>query len=244
MTVMTRAAIKVSRGLLRDFNELENLQVSMKSNKTFVTNADLMADKILKEELSFARPGYSLLTEESGEIQGKDLSYKWVIDPLDGTVNYLHGFPHWAISISLKKDNEIIAAITYDPVKNEMFWAEKGCGAYLNDRKIRVSKKTKIADLLISFGSSSYKISSDVLVPSIRKTGSTTLDMAYLAAGRIDVLYGSDNPNEWDVSAGMLLIKEAGGVCADKAGRSTSDFKKIAIMANVDLIPLAKKLIS
>ena len=121
ITVMTRAAFKASKRLLRDFNELENLQVSVKSNKTFVTGADLVADKILKQELSFARPKYSLLTEESGEIKGEDPSYKWIIDPLDGTVNYMHGFPHWAISIALKKNTEIIAAVTFDPLKNEMF---------------------------------------------------------------------------------------------------------------------------
>ncbi|MBE6447393.1 MAG: inositol monophosphatase [Alphaproteobacteria bacterium] len=243
MTVMTKAAVKASRGLLRDFTELENLQVSVKSNRTFVTAADLHADRILRKELSFARPKYSMLTEESQEIQGEDPSYKWIVDPLDGTVNYMHGFPHWAVSIALKKDSEIIAAVTYDPVKNEMFWAEKGCGAYMNDRKIRVSRKKEISDLLISFGASCAG-SSKALVQSIRRTGSTTLDMAYLAAGRIDILYGTSEPNEWDVAAGLLLIKEAGGVLADKEGHPTSDYKKTMIMTNVDLLPLASKLLS
>lgn len=244
MTVMTKAAVRASRGLLRDFTELENLQVSVKSNHTFVTGADLRADKVLRKELSFARPKYSLLSEESQEIIGEDPSYKWIIDPLDGTVNYMHGFPHWAISIALKKDNEVIAAVTYDPVKNEMFWAEKGCGAYLNDRKIRVAKKKQVNDLLISFGSSSYTCKSKTLVPSVRRTGSTTLDMAYLAAGRIDILYGTENPNEWDVAAGMLLIKEAGGILADIKGKPTSDYKNAAIMTNVDLLQLASELVA
>ncbi len=244
ITVMTRAAFKASKRLLRDFNELENLQVSVKSNKTFVTGADLVADKILKQELSFARPKYSLLTEESGEIKGEDPSYKWIIDPLDGTVNYMHGFPHWAISIALKKNTEIIAAVTFDPLKNEMFWAEKGYGTYLNDRKVRVSHKKKLEDLLISLNSFSYLKSSSALIPSIRKTGSMTLDMAYLAAGRIDILYGSSKPNEWDISAGLLLIKEAGGILADKNGKPVTNYMDTAIMTNIDLLPFATELIS
>lgn len=126
MTVMTKAVVKASKGLLRDFNELENLQVSVKNNKSFVTNADLKADQTLKEELLFARPTYSLISEESEEIIGEDPSYRWIIDPLDGTVNYMHGFPHWAISVALEKNDEIISAITYDPIKNEIFWTEIG----------------------------------------------------------------------------------------------------------------------
>ena len=152
ITVMTKAVVKASKGLLRDFNELENLQVSVKRNETFVTSADLRADKLLRKELSFARPSYSMITEESGEVVGEDPTYKWVIDPLDGTFNYMHGFPHWAISVALKKNEEVVAAVTYDPVKNEMFWAEKGCGAYLNDRKIRVSNRNRLGDLLVSLG--------------------------------------------------------------------------------------------
>lgn len=244
ITVMTKAAIKASRGLLRDFAELENLQVSVKSNKNFVTSADLTADKILKEELLYARPSYSLLSEESAEIVGTDPSYRWIIDPLDGTVNYMHGFPHWAISIALEKDEEIVAAVTYDPVKNEMFWAEKGCGSYVNDKKIRVSRKRTLADLLISFGTLSNETEARLsyISSSIRRTGSTTLNMAYLAAGRIDLLYSAPNPNRWDVSAGMLLIKEAGGILADKNGKPTNDYREIAIMSNIDLLSLASKL--
>jgi len=241
ITVMTKAAVKASKGLLRDFNELENLQVSVKTNETFVTSADLRADKFLRKELSFARPSYSIVTEESGEIVGEDPSYKWVVDPLDGTFNYMHGMPHWAISIALKKNEEVIAAVTYDPVKNEMFWAEKGCGAYMNDRKIRVSSRNRLGDLLVSSGN--LPGSPKSLTQSTRKSGSMTLDMAYLAAGRVDVLYSTPNSNEWDIAAGMLLIKEAGGVLLDKNGRPTNSGKDLAIMTNIGLCSMAPKLV-
>lgn len=245
MTVMTKAVVKASKGLLRDFNELENLQVSVKNNKSFVTNADLKADKILKEELLFARPAYSLLSEESEEIIGEEPSYRWIIDPLDGTVNYMHGFPHWAISVALEKNNEIISAITYDPLKNEMFWAEKGCGAYVNDKKIRVSGRRTISDLLVSIGSVTTNNCQCIpsLGTSVRKSGSTTLDMAYLAAGRLDVLFfPNNNPNKWDTAAGSLLIKEAGGIVADKNGNSTNDHSDISIMCNIDLLSTVTKI--
>ncbi|MDR3187007.1 MAG: inositol monophosphatase [Holosporaceae bacterium] len=239
LTIMTNAVIKASRGLLRDFSELENLQVSMKSNKNFVTNADLKSDKILKEELLHARPTYSLLSEESPEIVGEDPSCRWIIDPLDGTVNYMHGFPHWAVSVALEKDGEIVAAATYDPVKNEMFQAEKGGGAFLNDRKIRVSGKRDLSGLLITFGTLNNDILPRVLTlaPSIRKTGSMTLNMAYLAAGRTDIMYSPHNPNKWDMAAGILLIKEAGGIIADKNGKQTNDHREIFVMTNVNLLP-------
>ncbi len=245
MTVMTKAVVKASKGLLRDFSELENLQVSVKNNKSFVTNADLKADKILKEELLFARPTYSLLSEESEEIIGEEPSYRWIIDPLDGTVNYMHGFPHWAISVALEKNNEIISAITYDPVKNEMFWAEKGCGAYINDKKIRVSGRKSPSGLLISISPALFN--SDRYIPSlsdmsVRRSGSATLDMAYLAAGRLDLLFFPDyNHNKWDTAAGTLLIKEAGGIVADKNGNPTSNHLDIALMCNIDLISAAVK---
>ena len=241
ITVMTKAAVRASKGLLRDFNELENLQVSVKTNESFVTSADLRADKFLRKELSFARPSYSMVTEESGEIVGDDPSYKWVIDPLDGTFNYMHGLPHWAISIALKKNGEVVAAVTYDPVKNEMFWAEKGCGAYLNDRKIRVSNRNRLGDLLVSSGNLSGVSKS--LTQSTRKSGSMTLDMAYLAAGRIDVLYSAPNSNEWDIAAGMLLIKEAGGVLLDKSGHPIHSEEDLAIMTNIGLCSMAPKLV-
>ena len=240
ITVMTKAAVKASKGLLRDFNELENLQVSVKTNKTFVTSADLRTDKLLRKELSFARPSYSVVTEESGEIKGDDPTYKWIVDPLDGTFNYMHGFPHWAVSIALKKNDEVVAAVTYDPVKNEMFWAEKGCGAYLNDRKIRVTSKSRLCDLLISLGNLSGVPKS--LTQSVRRSGSMTLDMAYLATGRVDVLYCMPNSSEWDIAAGMLLVKEAGGILLDKNGKPIRSEKDLAIMTNMKLCDMASKL--
>jgi myo-inositol-1(or 4)-monophosphatase len=239
MTVMVRAAVKASKGLLRDFAELENLQVSVKSNKDFVTSADLKADTVLKEELLHARPDYSFLSEESEEIIGSDLSHRWIVDPLDGTINYMHGFPHWAISLALERDKEIVAAVTYDPVRNEMFWAERGYGAYLNDRKIRVSGRRALSDTLISYGIiGKNSVLGTLLSSKIRRTGSTTLNMAYLAAGRFDILYSSPNRSQWDVAAGILLIKEAGGVLSDDKGNFTENYKEISIMTNVNLLPL------
>lgn len=242
MTVMTRAALKASKKLVRDFSELENLQVSVKSNKTFVTSADIMADKILKEELLHARPDCSLISEETEEIVGENPSSVWIIDPLDGTTNYMHGLPHWAVSIALEKEGRIVAAVTYDPIKNEMFWAEKGCGAHVNDKKIRVSKRKSITDLLISVSSLGISASSyaKMINASVRCTGSATLDMAYLAAGRTDILFNlRKHSNKWDTAAGMLLIKEAGGISLTKDGKSTDDYSEAVIMCNIDLVDTA-----
>jgi myo-inositol-1(or 4)-monophosphatase len=236
---MSGAAVKASKCLLRDFSELENLQVSIKSNQNFVTSADLRADGIIKAELLHARPAYSFLSEESEEIIGEDSSCRWIADPLDGTVNYMHGFPHWAVSLALEKDREIVAAVTYDPVKNEMFWAEKGGGAYLNDRKIRVSGRRSMSEALISSEMPQTFAKKSGL--KIRRTGAITLDMAYLAAGRTDVLYLAPNSNLWDIAAGMLLVKEAGGVAADEKGNPTAIYEEIAIMANINLLPLAAR---
>lgn len=242
MTVLTRSVIKASKGLLRDFAELENLQVSVKSNKTFVTSADLHANKVLQAELSRARPAYSIISEESEKVVGEDPSYCWIIDPLDGTVNYMHGLPHWAISVAVEKDGEIVAAVTYDPIANEMFWAEKGCGAYVNDQKIRVSGRRGLNDALVSFGNlPSVKYPKVAATFStVRRMGSMTLDMAYLAAGRIDVLYATEDSNIWDIAAGALLIKEAGGMLADEKGNSVDNYRGVRIMSNINLMSLAK----
>jgi myo-inositol-1(or 4)-monophosphatase len=248
-TIMTKAVIKASKGLLRDFFELEHLQVSVKSNRSFVTSADLKANSVLKDELLRAKPTYSLISEELEEIVGEDPTHKWIVDPLDGTVNYMHGFPHWAISVALEKNDEIVACVTYDPVKNEIFWAEKGYGAYLNERKIKVSGKRTSNDLLISVGSFDIG-NSNAISPiaggfSTRKTGSSTLDMAYIAAGRSDILFYFHNPlNKWDTAAGMLLIKEAGGALATADGVITDNYQNLAIACNMDLIAIAKKIIT
>lgn len=242
MTVISKAVVRASKGLLRDFSELENLQVSIKPNNSVVTNADIRANSVLKEALLQARPSYSLISEESEETEGSDPSHKWIIDPLDGTMNYMHGMPHWAISVALEKNGEIIAALTFDPLRDEMFWAEKGCGAYMNDRKLRVSGRRFASDALLAV-ESVEKIPQKVLqaVSGVRKTGCVTLDMAYLAAGRCDMLILDGRPNRWDVSAGMLLIKEAGGVVTSKLGESTTKYNEAAIMCNVDLIQGARK---
>lgn len=244
ITIMSRAVVKASRSLLRDFSELENLQVSIKPNHSFVTSADLRANSVIREVLSSARPGYSLVSEESGKVEGENLSYYWIVDPLDGTLNYLHGVPHWAISVALENNGSIIAAITYDPVKDEMFWAEKGGGAYLNDKKIRVSGRRRAADALLTtaaMGNVSQKAMK--LVSGIRKTGCMTLDMAYIAAGRSDLLFfASRNLNKWDVAAGTLLIKEAGGIVAASDGKTATNYSDVAIMCNIDLIPEAAKI--
>lgn len=242
MTVMSKAVMKASKGLLRDFSELENLQVSMKPNNSFVTNADMRANASLKNSLMQARPNYSLVSEESEEIKGTDPSYKWIIDPLDGTMNYMHGMPHWAVSVALEKNDEIMAAITYDPLRDEMFWAEKGRGTYMNDKKLRVSGRKCASDSLLAVELVD-KVSAKVLksVSGVRKTGCMTLDMAYLAAGRCDLLILDGNPNKWDVAAGMLLVREAGGIVASKRGESTDDFREVTIMCNIDLIQEAHR---
>lgn len=241
MSVMQKAVIRASRGLLRDFAELENLQVSVKSNNSFVSNADKKADSILKSELLHARPAYSLISEESEPIHGEDPSYTWLVDPLDGTSNYIHGFPHWAISAALEKDGQVIAAVTYDPVKNEMFWAEKGYGAYVNDRKIRVSSRRDVRQVLASYAALSPLPKVSKICSAIRRCGSMALDMAYLACGRLDLLYIEPNSNPWDVAGGFLLIKEAGGVLTDGDFRPVNHYSKLEIMGNIDLLKQLEK---
>ena len=182
LNVMIKASEKASKVLIRDFGEIEKLQVSKKGPADFVTNADLKAEKIILEELKKARPNYSIISEESGIEENKDKNNTWIIDPIDGTVNFLHGIPHFAISIALKSKNEIISGLIFDPIKNEMFFAEKNNGAFFNNQRIRVSKKNQINDCLFVTGSKIKNIP-DLLY---RKSGSAALDMAYVAAGRYD----------------------------------------------------------
>lgn len=236
MRIMQKAAIKASKGLLRDFSEVEQLQVSVKSNNTFVSNADIRADSVLREALLHARPTYSVISEEASEIVGEESSFRWIIDPLDGTSNYVHGFPHWAISIALEQDNQVVAAVTYDPVKNEMFWAEKGYGAYVNDRKIRVSSRRNLQQALVSFGTLEKLPRIAKLSPSVRHCGSMSLDMAYVACGRLDLLYIAPNGNPWDIAAGSLLVKEAGGILADANYQPVDHYSKLEVMGNINLL--------
>jgi len=210
LNIMIKACEKASKFLIRDFGEIENLQVLKKGPKDFVTNSDLKIEKIIIEELNKARPNYSILSEEKGLKKNKDQDNTWIIDPIDGTINFLHGVPHFAISIALKSKNEIIAGIIFDPIKDEMFYAEKNNGAFFNNQRIRVSKKNKIEDCLFVTGNK-IKIIPDLIY---RKTGSAALDMAYVAAGRYDGYFQYDI-KLWDIAAGIVLVKEAGGIVSE-----------------------------
>ncbi len=229
INVMVKACRKASKVLIRDFGEIEKLQVSLKGPGDFVTASDKRVEKILIEELQKARPDYSILSEEIGEINN-DKSFRWIIDPIDGTANFLHGIPHFAISIGLEKEKEIICGIIYDPIKDEMFVAEKGNGSYLNNQRMRVSSRKKLKDCIIFTGGPRnnsknrelslkeyVNFSSKVLLP-VRKLGSAALDMAYVAAGRCDGFW-QRNLNYWDIAAGIILIKEAGGFVTDFSGK-------------------------
>jgi len=206
LNIMIKASEKASKVLIRDFGEVENLQVSAKGPSDFVTNADKKAEKIIIEELSKSRKKFSILSEETGEIKNSDINNVWIIDPIDGTTNFLHGIPHFAISIALKSNNEIISGLIFDPIKNEMFFAEKNNGAYLNNKRIKVSRKKILEECLFATGGKK-EIRSDL---NTRKSGSAALDIAYVAAGRYDG-YFQNNLNLWDIAAGIIMVKEAGG---------------------------------
>ena len=242
INVMVKACRKAAKNLIRDFGELEKLQVSLKGPGNFVTASDKKVEKILIEELQKARPNYSILSEEIGKINN-DEEFKWIIDPIDGTSNFLHGIPHFAISIGLEHNEEIICGIIYDPIKDEMFTAEKGNGSYLNNQRIRVSSRSKLKDCLIATGGprrnqkerdlalKEYdKFSSSVDIP-VRKMGSASLDMAYVAAGRFDGMW-QRNLNYWDIAAGIILIKEAGGFVTDFNGNDAYIEKKTILATN------------
>lgn len=228
LNVMMGAAEKAARSLRRNFSEVEALQVSAKGPADFVSSADLKAERIIRESLEKARPNYGFLLEESGAIPGKDLHHRWIVDPLDGTSNFLHGVPHFAISIALERDGEIIAGIVQDPIKNETFWAEKGMGAWLEDRRLRVSTRRKLPEALVATGIP-FRGHGDQVefltqlaavmgeVSGIRRFGAAALDLAYVAAGRYDG-YWERHLQPWDVAAGILLVREAGGYVTDIDG--------------------------
>ena len=236
LNVMIKACEKASKILIRDFGEIEKLQVSKKGPADFVTNADLKAEKIILEELKKARPHYSIISEESGVEKNKDKNNTWIIDPIDGTINFLHGIPHFAISIALKSKNEIISGLIFDPIKNEMFFAEKDNGAFFNNQRIRVSKKNQIDNCLFVTGG---KIKN---LPGLlyRKTGCAALDMAYVAAGRYDGYFQYDL-NLWDIAAGIIILKEAGGVLNEIDLSINNNIKIIASSADINS-KLLKKL--
>ena len=227
LNVMEKACKKASKLLIRDFGEIEKLQVSKKGPGDFATNSDKRTEKIIINELSFARPDYSFLAEESGS-SGKNTEFRWIIDPIDGTTNFLHGVPYFAISIGLEKNKEIICGMIFNPITNEMFYAEKGKGAYLNNSRIRVSSRKNIDECVILTGGPilSYKNKEIFFkeyetvskkVAATRKFGSSALDLAYLASGRCDGVW-ERNLNYWDIAAGVIIVKEAGGTVTDFKG--------------------------
>ena len=224
LNLMIKASEKASKIIIRDFGEIENLQVSKKGPTDFVTNSDLKVEKIIIEELKKARPNFSFLSEENGFENNKDKKNTWIIDPIDGTVNFLHGVPHFAISIALKSNDEIVSGLIYDPIKDEMFFAEKNNGAFYNNHRIRVSSKNNINDCLFATNNS---LKFDLEFPN-RKTGCAALDMAYVASGRFDG-YFQNNLNLWDIAAGIILIKEAGGFINDI---DLNNFKNIKVIAS------------
>jgi myo-inositol-1(or 4)-monophosphatase len=231
MSVMVAAARKAARGLQRDFGEVENLQVSLKGPANFVTAADKKAEKVLFEELSKGRPGYGFLMEEGGVVEGADKSHRWIIDPLDGTTNFLHGIPVFAISIALEREGQLVAGLVYNPITDEMFIAEKGQGAFLNDRRIRVAVRRELAQSVVATGIPHIgrpehpKFMTELgtvmnEVAGVRRMGSAALDLAYVAAGRFDA-YWESNLAAWDIAAGIVLVREAGGFVSDLNGRDT-----------------------
>jgi len=229
LNIMIKASEKASKALIRDFGEIEKLQVSKKSPTDFVSNADIKAEKIIIEELKKAKPNYSILSEENGYDEQKDKKNTWVIDPIDGTINFLHGIPHFAISIALKSNEEIISGLIFDPIKNEMFYAEKNNGAFLNNHRIRVSKKNQINECLFVTGG---KINFEPDI-SYRKSGCAALDMAYLACGRYDG-YFQDDLNLWDIAAGLILVKEAGGLIEEIDMTQTKKLKIVASTPDIN----------
>ena len=229
LNIMIKACEKASKILIRDFGEIENLQVSKKGPNDFVTNSDLKTEKIIIEELKKAKPNYSIISEENGIEINKDIKNTWIIDPIDGTVNFLHGVPHFAISIALKSNNEIISGLIFDPIKNEMFYAEKNNGAFFNNHRIRVSKKSELNNCLFVTGE---RVTNNIDL-IYRKSGCASLDMAYVASGRYDG-YFQNNLNLWDVAAGIVLVKEAGGIINHIDLSDNTNIKIIASSADIN----------
>ncbi len=222
LNLMIKAARRAGKALVKDFREVENLQVSTKGPGDFVTKADREAERIIKEDLMGARPTYGWLGEETGAQDGQDPTRRWIVDPLDGTTNFLHGMPHWAISIALEHKGEITSAVVFDAAKDEMFWAEKGSGAWMNDRRLRVSGRRAMHEAVFATGvpfSTKKTLPATLadlarLMPAcagMRRWGVASLDLAYVAAGRFDG-YWERELQQWDIAAGILLVKEAGGL--------------------------------
>ena len=254
INLITRACMKASRSLIRDFGEIENLQVSTKGPGDFVTSADKRTEKILIDELQKAHPEYGIITEETGIINKSNTKNRWIIDPIDGTMNFLNGIPQFAISIAYEEDNEIICGVIFNPITNEMFCAEKGNGAYLNNSRIRVSNKKKLKDALLVTGGPNgaskikNKIYSEYInvsnnVSNVRKFGSAALDMAYVACGRFDG-YWQRELNYWDIAAGVIILKEAGGFIDFFEDDISYPLKKNVLASNSNIHQELKELIN
>lgn len=253
LNLMIKAARKAGRSLVKDFREVENLQVSSKGPGDFVTKADREAERMIKEDLLGARPTYGWLGEETGETEGADPTRRWIVDPLDGTTNFLHGMPHWAVSIALEHKGEIVSAVVFDAAKDEMFWAEKGAGAWMNDSRMRVSGRRNMVDAVfgtgVPFGAKSTLPATlqDLarLMPAcagVRRWGAASLDLAYVAAGRYDG-YWERELKTWDLAAGMLLVKEAGGFVSAIREGDEPLVKGAIIAANEPLFEPFRKII-
>ncbi|MGM0421668.1 MAG: inositol monophosphatase family protein [Pseudomonadota bacterium] len=244
INVMVRAAEKAGRGLSRDFGEVENLQVSKKGPGDFVSAADIRAEKIIREELAKARPKFGFLMEESGETKGEDPDRRWIVDPLDGTSNFLHGIPRWAVSIAAEEKGKIIAAVVYEPVSGDLYWAERGNGAYLNNRRLECSRRSKLADCMVGTGLPGHGVphkdiklfSAEIdaimhQVSGLRRMGGATLDLCYVASGKFDGFW-ERNLSPWDLAAGSLIITEAGGVFTDITKGQNNIYQNEALAAN------------
>jgi myo-inositol-1(or 4)-monophosphatase len=251
---MINAARKAARGLARDFGELDGLQTSKKGAADFVSAADLKAEQVLFEELSKGRPKYGFVMEERGEIEGADNSNRWVVDPLDGTTNFLHGLPQFAVSISLERDRQPYAGVIFNPAANELYWAEKGEGAWLNDKRLRVSSRTSLEECLFATGlpfkgrpgrERALKEVETVLAETagVRRFGSAALDLAFVAAGRFDAYWERDL-NSWDVGAGIVIVREAGGIVAEIDGGNRPMHAGSILAANAEIFDKAKKLLA
>ncbi|MCC5993557.1 MAG: inositol monophosphatase [Rhodobacteraceae bacterium] len=242
LTIMINAARKAGRSLVKDFREVENLQVSSKAAGDFVSRADIASEKIIRDMLTEARPNYGWLGEESEPVEGKDPTRRWIVDPLDGTTNFLHGLPHWAISIALEFKGEIVAAVIFDPAKDELYVAEKGSGAFMNDQRLRVSNRDRMIECIFATG---LPFAGKLTLPAtlhdlaqlmpacagVRRWGAAALDLAYVAAGRYDGFWEREL-NPWDMAAGLLLVREAGGFVAPLREDSTIFERGEVIAAN------------
>lgn len=252
MSVMMRAAERAARGLVRDFGEVEQLQVSRKGPGDFVSAADKRAESVIFEDLRKARPDYGFLMEESGVVEGTDKARRWIIDPLDGTTNFLHGIPHWCISIALESEGEIVAGLILDPIKDELFTAEKNGGAFMRRKRLRVSGRHDMMEATIATGAPRRSQESRArfireyqsvlsIAPGLRRFGAAALDLAYVAAGRCEGFWERDL-QPWDIAAGILIVREAGGLAGDPDSEKNSPLDTGSVLAaNAQLFPELKK---